>query len=163
MRPERVTEVLNDPLAQKLLAASIPARIGYVAPDGFPRVVPVAVHWNGTALVMATASNTAKVPALRANPKVALTIDTNTVPQDVLLIRGTVTVEIVPGVPDEYLLASRKLVGDEGMPEFEKQVRQLYDEMALITITPEWAKLFDFETRIPQAVEELAIAKFGPR
>jgi hypothetical protein len=34
-------------------------------------------------------------------------------------------------------------------------VRALYDQMALITIEPDWAKLLDFETTIPKAVEDL--------
>lgn len=163
MRPVRVTEILNDPLAQELLAAPIPARVAYVGLDGGPRVVPISVYWNGSDIVFASATNSAKVAALQANPRVALTIDTNVVPQNVLLVRGTASLEIVEGVPDEYLHASRKVVGDDGMPQFEEQVRALYDQMVLITITAEWAKIMDFETRIPQAVEELAIAKFGPK
>jgi hypothetical protein len=34
-------------------------------------------------------------------------------------------------------------------------VQGLYDEMVVITITPTWAKLLDFETTIPKAVEDL--------
>jgi hypothetical protein len=33
--------------------------------------------------------------------------------------------------------------------------------MAHIEITPTWTKLLDFETTIPQAVQELAVQKFG--
>jgi hypothetical protein len=40
-------------------------------------------------------------------------------------------------------------------------VTALYDQMTRIDITPTWAKIHDFETRIPQAVEELARKKFG--
>jgi len=35
-------------------------------------------------------------------------------------------------------------------------VRRLYKQMARIVISPTWAKILDFETRIPSAVEELA-------
>jgi len=38
---------------------------------------------------------------------------------------------------------------------FEVQVRDLYKQMARITITPDWAKLLDFETRLPIAVEQI--------
>lgn len=31
----------------------------------------------------------------------------------------------------------------------------LYDEVVVITITPTWAKLLDFESTIPKAVEDL--------
>lgn len=155
MRPERVTEVMNDPLAQELLGSTIPARFAYTGTDGFPRVIPIGFHWNGERIIVGTPTNSAKVPALRANPKVALTIDTNAPPQKVLLVRGTASVEVVDGVPDAYLAGARKIVGDDQMSSFEPQVRGLYQQMALITITPEWAKLLDFEIRIPRAVEEL--------
>jgi hypothetical protein len=38
-------------------------------------------------------------------------------------------------------------------------VRALYDRMVRIRITPDWAKLIDFEATIPQAVEDLARTK----
>jgi hypothetical protein len=41
---------------------------------------------------MCTAKNAAKVPALRHNPAVALTIDTDVHPPRILLIRGRVRV-----------------------------------------------------------------------
>jgi hypothetical protein len=34
-------------------------------------------------------------------------------------------------------------------------VRSLYEQMARISIAPEWAKVLDFQTRLPSAVEEL--------
>lgn len=164
MRPERVTEVMNDPIAQELLRSAIPGRLAYNATDGSPRVVSMGVHWNGAEIVLGSATNAAKVPAIQQNPKVAMTIDTNIPPQNVLLLRGEATVEIVDGVPDEYLAGVRKLV-DNGHKEldwfetFAQQVRGLYRQMALITITPTWVKVLDFQTRIPQAVEDLVTGK----
>jgi hypothetical protein len=38
---------------------------------------------------------------------------------------------------------------------FEAQARSLYKRMARIVIAPQWAKLLDFETRLPVAVEKL--------
>jgi hypothetical protein len=96
------------------------------------------------------------VKALAANPKVALTIDTDAPPYRALLVRGTASTEIVDGVPPEYLEASRKgLKDEEQFRAFEAAVRSLYERMARISITPEWAKLLDFQTRLPSAVEEL--------
>jgi len=37
-------------------------------------------------------------------------------------------------------------------------VRPLYDGMVRILVVPTWAKLIDFETTVPSAVEELAPA-----
>jgi hypothetical protein len=39
--------------------------------------------------------------------------------------------------------------------EWEAEVRSLYDGMARIVVTPTWAKLIDFETTLPSAVEAL--------
>ncbi len=118
-------------------------------------MIPIGYHWNDGRFIVCTATNAPKVRALKGDPKVALTIDTDTQPPHVLLVRGTASVEIVDGVPSEFLTASRKAVGSEDWPAFEQQVRGLYKQMARITIVPEWAKLLDFETRLPVAVEEL--------
>jgi hypothetical protein len=40
--------------------------------------------------------------------------------------------------------------------EWEAGIRSLYDGMVRIVVTPMWAKLIDFETTLPSAVEELA-------
>jgi len=39
--------------------------------------------------------------------------------------------------------------------EWEASVRSLYDGMVRVVVTPTWAKLIDFETTLPSAVEEL--------
>jgi hypothetical protein len=103
----------------------------------------------------------AKVRALQQNPRVAITVDTQDhyPPRGVLLVRGTASLELVDGVPDEYVEASRKLVPDTEFGAWEAEVRGLYEEMVRITITPHWAKLIDFETTIPQAVEDLVRAR----
>ena len=156
MRPEQVSEVMNDPLSQELLQSAIPARMAYNGTDGLPRAIPIGFLWKDGRIVVCTSSNAYKVKGLSANPKVALTIDTEA-PYRALLVRGTASVEIVDGVPPEYLKASRKAMTDEQQYRaFESEVRSLYERMARITIAPEWAKVLDFETRLPSAVEELA-------
>ena len=40
--------------------------------------------------------------------------------------------------------------------EWEAEARSLYDGMVRIVVTPTWAKLIDFATTLPSAVEELA-------
>ena len=44
--------LLNEPLAQELLHATIPARLAYVWSDGTPRVVPIWFQWTGQEIVM---------------------------------------------------------------------------------------------------------------
>jgi hypothetical protein len=162
MDADQVRTAMDDPVAQRLLSSSNPARLAYVAPDGTPRVVPVGFHWNGTVIVIGSVPGSAKVAALQANPAVALTIDTSPPvwPPNVLLIRGTAEVSLVDGVFPEYLAASRKLTPEEQFPQWEAGVQALYDRMARIDITPSWVKIHDFETRIPEAVQSLARAKF---
>ena len=159
MRHETVMDVLRDPLAQELLHSPLLARLGYNGVDGAPRVVPVGYVWNGSTFVLCTAVQAPKVRALASNAKVALSIDTDTQPPHVLLVRGTAAVEIVDGVPDEFLEASEKSLPSDQRPQFEAQARSIYPQMARITIEPEWAKLLDFETRLPVAVEWLVTEK----
>jgi hypothetical protein len=71
----------------------------------------------------------------------------------VLLVRGTASVEIVDGVAPGYLEAGKKYVGAEQWEAFEAQVRATYKQQGRITIVPEWAKLLDFETRVPSALK----------
>jgi hypothetical protein len=162
MEREDVAEVLAKPISRELLESSIPARLAYVGIDGAPRAIPIGFWWTGEQVVMATVPASAKVGALRQNPRVALTIDTQDAwPPRVLLIRGAARVELVDGVPDAYVDASRKVIPPEHFESWEQGVRALYDQMVLITIEPDWAKLLDFETTIPKAVEDLLLARGG--
>ena len=155
MQRTDVMRVLNDPLAIELMNSNIPARVAYTALDGSPRVVPLGFLWNGEQFVICTVPDAPKVRALAAHPQVALTIDTVTFPPNVLLVRGSATLETVDGVPPEYLEASRKAVSEAEMPAFEASVRGLYQQMVKITVEPHWAKLMDFVTRLPTPVERL--------
>jgi|SRR5579884_1314812 len=155
MQEQDIKRVLSDPLAQKLMQSRIPARLAYVGLDEFPRAIPIGFLWNDAQFVLATVPHAPKVPALRANPKVALTIDTETFPPNVLLVRGTAAIDIVDGVAPEYLDACRKSIGPEQWDAFEAGVRGMYKQMARIKITPVWAKLLDFETRFPTPIEKL--------
>ena len=150
MTYEEIVEVMNsDPVVQKLLRAPIPARLAYVARDGSPRVVPVSYLWNGKAFVFASPPDWPKIKALSANPKVALTVDTTDFPPNILLARGVATVEFDKGLPDEYVEASRRIVGEDRMAAWEAGVRAEERNMALVTVTPTWVKVIDFETRFP--------------
>lgn len=155
MQPNEITEVLNRPISRELLARDL-TRLAYIARDGTPRNVPIGFTWNGSEIVMCTATNAAKVSALRENPMVALTIDTEVHPPKLLLIRGRAELDVVDGIPEEYLQASGTYqMTPEQRVEWETGVRALYDSMVRIVVTPTWAKLIDFETTLPSAVEEL--------
>jgi hypothetical protein len=157
MQKSEIAEVLGRPLSRELLSRPF-ARLAYVAKDGTPRAIPIAFVWNGTEAVFVTPPNAPKLASLRANPAVALTIDTEDHPPMILLIRGRAELDPVDGIPDEYLQANA--VPPDQFDEWEKEIRSLYvDGMVRVVITPSWAKLIDFETTLPTAVEELVRAR----
>ena len=150
-----ITDVLNRPISQELLARDI-TRLAYVAKDGTPRNVPIGFTWNGSEVVMCTSTNAPKLHALRTNPTVALTIDTEVHPPKILLIRGRAELDVVDGIPDEYLQmnGSYEMTAEQRV-EWEAGVRSLYERMVRIVVTPTWAKLIDFDETLPSPVEEL--------
>ncbi len=155
MQPNEITDVLGRPISRELLARDI-TRLAYVAQDGTPRNVPIGFTWNGSEVVMCTPPNAPKLAALRRNPAVALTIDTEVHPPKILLIRGRAELDLVDGIPEEFLQASGTYkMTPEQRVDWEKEIRSLYDGMVRIVVTPTWAKLIDFETTLPSAVEEL--------
>jgi hypothetical protein len=155
MQANEIAEILNRPLSQELLARDL-CRLAYVAKDGTPRTIPIAFTWNGSTLVMCTTLNAPKLHSLRRNPAVAITIDTEVHPPKILLIRGTVELDTVDGIPEEYLQlnGSYEMTAEQRVV-WEAEVRSLYQGMVRVVVTPTWAKLIDFETTLPSAVEEL--------
>jgi hypothetical protein len=156
VQTNEIAEVLSRPISQELLARDV-TRLAYVANDGTPRNVPIIFTWNGSEIVMSTSKNAPKLRALRQNPMVALTIDTEVHPPAILLVRGRAELDFVDGIPDEYLrTTSSYRMTPEQRVEWESEVRSLYsDGMVRIVVTPTWAKLIDFESTLPSPVEEL--------
>lgn len=154
MLREDIRKTLNDPVAQELLKSKILARVAYSGLDGLPRVIPIWFHWNGKQFIIGSLPASPKVKALKKNPKVALTIDENSFPPRVLLVRGTAITEVIAGVVSEYADAARRYLGEEQGQGWVEQARGLYKQMARIAIEPEWVKVLDFQTRFPKAVEE---------
>jgi len=144
--------LLQHPASRELLESKIPARLAYVWTDGTPRVIPIWYHWNGREFVMATPPRAPKLKALKKNPKVSFTIDDNTFPHKVLLVRGTARLEAVDGIVPEYAAAAQRYFGREQGEAWVKQLRTLISSMVRITITPEWVGLLDFQTRFPSAL-----------
>jgi hypothetical protein len=153
--------VMAKPIAQQLVHDEPLMRMSYTGLDGGPRVIPIAYLWDGTSFLVWTIPISAKVRALQTDPRVAITVDVQGPPPRVLLARGRAQLEPVDGVPDGYLEASHRTMPQEMWASFDAQVRSLYDQMVAITITPEWAKLLDFEETAPEAVEKMA-ARRGP-
>lgn len=147
---EDIVEIMNtDPVVQELLNAPIPARLAYVAPDNTPRVIPISYLWNGKEFVFASPPTWFKIRAVSANPNVALTVDTQEFPPKILMARGVATIEYDQGLPEEYVEASRRIVGEDKFPAWEAEVRSENRNMAVIRVKPTWLKVVDFDTRFP--------------
>ena len=158
MEREEIERELSAAGAQELLASSS-AHLGYVAPDGSPRVIPVGFFWTGEEFVVSTAATAPKVNALSARAEVALAIDAGDTPGGArsLSVRGQASVQIVEGVVPEYLAAARHSMDADAAAVFEQNVRRMYDRMARIAITPKWVRFYDFGAgRMPRFLQELA-------
>ena len=140
---------------EEILRTATLARLAYDGVDGTPRVIPIGFLWTGHAVVVATHPTAPKFAALRARPRVALTIDTPSPPRS-LLLRGEAEIEVVDGPVPEYLEAAAKSMEGEELAAFEAVCRETYDRMARISIVPDWARYFDFAAgRIPGFLREL--------
>jgi hypothetical protein len=145
-------QLLQHPVSRELLQSKIPARLAYIWTDGTPRVVPIWFHWNEREFVLGTPTKAPKLKALAKNPKVALTIDDNSFPHKVLLVRGTARLATVQGIVPEYAEAAERYFGSEPGKAWVKQLGSMIREMVRITITPEWVGVLDFQARFPSAL-----------
>jgi hypothetical protein len=145
--------LLDDPVAQRLLQSTIPARFAYTWTDGTPRVVPIGFHWNGEEIVLGTFPDAPKMTALRDGAKVALTIDSDTMPHKVLLVRGTARTDTVEGIAPEYAAMTKRVFGEEAGEVWLNNLSPICPQMARVFVKPEWVGILDFETRFPSALE----------
>ncbi len=150
--PQGDVRLLQTPLAQRLLASSLPARLGYVAPDGSPRVSPVWFTWDGVELVMATFTPSPKVEALRRQPAAAISIDTDTFPPEVLQLRGIVEITEHRGPVAEYEEAAHRYLGTEQAEPYVAELHRDGTAMARLALRPTWVGTLDFQTRFPAAL-----------
>ena len=155
--PQGDVRLLETDLARELLHASIPARLAFIAADGTPRVVPTWFEWNGAEVVMATyvagpdagiRHPAARIAALRANPFVALTIDTEDFPPRSLTIRGRAEIDEVDGLAPEYVASAHRYLGDAAATMLAG-MDQPGTVQARIAVRPRWVGLLDFTERLP--------------
>jgi hypothetical protein len=143
--------LLRTEIAERLLHSTIPARLAYSWHDGTPRVVPIWFHWDGEDVVVASVASAPKVAAIEANPDVAITIDDNAFPHDVLLVRGRAAVTTMGGVVPEYAAAAKRYFGEAQGAAWVDQLPP-DGEMARIAVRPTWVGILDFKTRFPSAL-----------
>ncbi|WP_157250343.1 pyridoxamine 5'-phosphate oxidase family protein [Nonomuraea typhae] len=153
--PQGDLRLIEHEVAARLLASKELTRMAYVASDGTPRVFPMMFHWTGEEVVMATFGGAAKIAALRARPDVALTIDAQGPPPEVLLIRGPAEVVEVAGIVHEYRLAHHRYFGEEQGEQVVAAVDRPGVTMARIAVRPTWAGVLDFQSRMPGPLRHL--------
>ena len=163
--PQGHLGLLETPTARELRTSRIPARLAFVWPDGTPRVVPTWFHWTGREIVTVTylagpragiRHPAARIAALRANPAVALTIDTEDSPPRGLTIRGRAEITEVDGIAEEYLAAARRYLGDEAAAGILAEMDQPGTRQARIAVRPAWVGVLDFTTRLPSVLGGVA-------
>jgi hypothetical protein len=149
--PQGSPELLDTPLAQRLLASAIPARVAYTAKDGTPRIAASWFQWTGGELVMPTfiqaphvAAPARRLAALRARPDVAVSIDTESTPAQVLMVRGKAQVTELDGIDPDYAASARQYLGEEAAGQYLAMADQPGTRMARITVRPTWVGLLDF-------------------
>jgi hypothetical protein len=151
--------LLESDVARRLLSSRIPARFAYVATDGTPRVLATWFHWTGVVLAMPTflaaphvRHAAGRLRALRERPDVAVTIDTERFPPEVLSIRGRVEISEFEGVPPEYASAARRYLGDGAASQYLADIDRPGTRMARIDLRPAWVGVHDFRSRLPSAL-----------
>jgi hypothetical protein len=151
--------LLETDVAKRLLSSTLPARYAWTSVDGTPRIVSSWFVWTGDELVMPTFISAPhvrhpayRVRALRANPDVAVSIDTETFPPEVLSIRGKASITEVDGIPPEYAEAAHRYLGSEQAAAYIAQIDQPGTRMARIAVRPAWVGVLDFQTRLPSAL-----------
>src|SRR6201999_2521332 len=111
--------------AEEILRTATLSRLAYDGIDGTPRVIPIGFLWTGDAVVVAPHPTAPKFKALKARPRVALTIDTPSPARSVLL-RGDAEIDVVDGVVPESLEAAAKSMQGEALAAFEASCRETY-------------------------------------
>ena len=151
--------LLETDVARRLLSSTIPARYAYTALDGTPRIVASWFVWTGEELVLPTfisaphVSHAAfRVRALRARPDVAVSIDTESSPPEVLSLRGQAEITEIDGVAAEYAEAAHRFLGSEQATGYLTEIDVPGTRMARIAVRPAWVAVIDFQSRMPSAL-----------
>ena len=88
--------------------------------------------------------------AIRKQPRVALSIDSETTPYESLRVRGIAEIEVIDGIPAEYIECANRYYGDEKGQQWIDWVSNSTSQMARISVMPDWVEAHDFRERFPQ-------------
>lgn len=87
---------LTDDVIAFLSEGTRTGKLGYVAADGRPLIVPVWFIVDGQTLVFNTDQNTAKARAMRRDPRVTLCVDDEQPPYSFVQVQGTTSISEDP-------------------------------------------------------------------
>ncbi len=152
--PQGHLGLLDTDVARRRLADGQVLRLAYVALDGTPRVLAVNFQWTGEEVVMGGFAPSARGRALRANPDVAIVLDTEDQPPEVLQLRGRATVTEVRGIVPEYEQYMRHGMPAEAADAYFAEILRRGVVMERIAVRPDWVGVVDFRTRYPAAMPD---------
>ena len=136
---------LHTPAALELLGLDVPAHLGTLDPDGFPRITPIWFLWDGEAFLMTSHTRYPQVRNLQRDPRATICIDTESAtsvdgirPNRQIRARGLA--EVVPDADGDVTRAItlKYLRGPDGPPRAE--IRAAHDRMVL-RLTPDPERL----------------------
>ena len=150
---------------RELLDSRCLARLAYLAGRD-PSGRADWFHWNGREFVVSSPPRAPKLKVLASGSKVALTIDRETQPYHVLMVRGTASVQMVNGVPAEYSAAARRYMGVEQGNAWSGEVAARFPRTARIAITPDWVGVStssaDFPAPSPEVIVRMLAGRHEP-
>ena len=137
-------KVLQAPLSpnvELLLESRIPARLAWVSDHGTPQVLPIWFHWTGATMALSTFAGSRKLRDIVDGSSVAITIDTDSFPYRSLKIRGTVTIESVEGLSEQYRQAAVRYLGPAAGDRWCTSLAGA--DQVVIHVSPTWAVASD--------------------
>jgi len=143
---------LDDPVVAGLLEGPNLARLAYIGLDARPRVVPIWCTYRDGEVIMVTGPKAAKVPAIEANPAVAISIDASKPPYHVLLIHGDASIEATEGMAEEYPEIVRRYLGDQGAEAYLAPMRERVKTQRRIRVNVRSYRVLDFVKRFPRSL-----------
>jgi PPOX class probable F420-dependent enzyme len=109
------------------------ARIATVKPDGSPHVTPVWYLWKAPHLLIAVVNTSLKVRNIQQNPRVAVTIDTESSPARGVIIEGTALIKNLPTHVEREICA--RYVKSSDLTNYLKYAQSNFTSV-LLEITP---------------------------
>jgi len=130
---------------EDFLSESNIARIATVKPDGSPHVTPVWYLWENNQLLILIMKGSVKESNIKQKKKVAVTVDSNTAPNKVVIIEATAKIEELREEIERRIC--QRYLKKENLDEYLELSHGYYPQI-LIRIQPEKIITWDY-SKIP--------------